>query len=578
MRQLSPGLKIAGVYVLIGGLWIFASDIVLSRLFADSALLTQYQVLKGWLFILFTGAVLYYLISRELAHRQRLEARGEEAEAQLRMLASALEQSNEAITITTAQLERPGPQIVFVNPAFTRLTGYTAQEVLGKTPRILQGRRTDRRVLNELRERLSRGEAFYGRLINYRKDRSEIIKELHISPVRDSRGVITNFVAVHHDITRQVEIESQLRYQADLLQNVSDAIISTDMEMVIRTWNHAAEKIYGWTEAEALGQRLDHLVEITSATTSENTLEQIRQTGFWQGELTEKNKAGEALTILTSANILLDAEGRPVGIVSINRDITRARQMEAELRQAEAARLALQKEKELLDMKEQFISMVSHEFRTPLTTVVTSTDLIEHYYDRLSEEKRHQHLQKIRSQTDYMRKLLDNVLTVSKAQAGKVSLDPQPLDLGAYCEKIVDEMRFADPQGHEIILTTAGNLQAACLDESHLRHILVNLLSNALKYSPEGSTVRIEAIAQEDDLILKVSDQGIGIPEEDQAQLFTPFRRARNTGSVNGTGLGLAIVKNSVELHGGTISLQSKVGEGTTFSVHLPLKSQNVPE
>ncbi len=261
------------------------------------------------------------------------------------------------------------------------------------------------------------------------------------------------------------------------------------------------------------------------------------------------------------ARIAISAEDQVMAIV---RDITERKQAEADIRHA------LEKEKELHELKSRFVSMTSHEFRTPLTTILSSAELLQDYGSIWSEEKKLKHLQRIQIAVKHMTGLLNDVLLIGKAEAGKLEFNPTPLNLVQFCRELVEEMQLA-AQNHTIVLRTAGKCANACMDEKLLRHIFTNLLSNAIKYSPSGGTVKFEFIPEQKAAIFQIQDQGIGIPQADQTQLFNSFHRASNVGTISGTGLGLAIVKKSVDLHNGQIFVKSEVDSGTTFVVKLPL-------
>jgi signal transduction histidine kinase len=167
--------------------------------------------------------------------------------------------------------------------------------------------------------------------------------------------------------------------------------------------------------------------------------------------------------------------------------------------------------------------------------------------------------------------MIEDVLIIGKAEAGALQFEPKPVDLRDLCHKVVEELRGGVAKQHVIRFEQQFERHSLNLDEKLLRHILTNLLSNAVKYSPAGSTVSMQLVERDGEAIIEVGDQGIGIPPEDQARLFESFHRASNVGNRQGTGLGLVIVKKAVELHGGTISIDSKVDAGTRISVRLPL-------
>lgn len=250
-------------------------------------------------------------------------------------------------------------------------------------------------------------------------------------------------------------------------------------------------------------------------------------------------------------------------------EITERQRLEEELRNA------LVKEKELSNLKSNIISVVSHEYRTPLATILSSAELLEHYSDKWSEEKKQRHFHRIQSSVHHLTQLVSDVLVLSKAEAGKLEFNPSLLDLVAFCHELVEEFQLTTKTEHTISFYSYGSCKEAYLDEKLLRQFLTNLLSNAIKYSPEGGNIRFDLVYKFDQAIFRIRDGGIGIPREDQAQLFETFYRSSNVGTIPGTGLGLAIVKKCVEVHKGQIAVESEVGAGTTFTITLPLNYQS---
>lgn len=237
---------------------------------------------------------------------------------------------------------------------------------------------------------------------------------------------------------------------------------------------------------------------------------------------------------------------------------------------------ALSQERELNELKSRFVSLVSHEFRTPLGVTMSAVELLRHFGSRITPEKNTELLEDIFSSTLQMSGLMEQVLLLGKAEAGKLSWHPAPINLPEVCQKLVDESLSATHQRCPIHMKIEGDFQTVQMDESLLRHIVGNLLSNAVKYSPEGSPVDFSIRHQDAEVILTVVDHGIGIPAADQPRLFEAFHRASNVGETPGTGLGLLLVKHCVELHQGRVSLQSQEGSGTTFTVHLPVVSKPI--
>jgi signal transduction histidine kinase len=263
-----------------------------------------------------------------------------------------------------------------------------------------------------------------------------------------------------------------------------------------------------------------------------------------------------------------DAHGRTVRMIGTNVDIEQQKRAEAELM------TAVQREKELSELKSKFISMASHEFRTPLATILSSAELLERYAERIEPQERTNLLQSIEAGAKRMNALINDVLTLGRAESGVLRLNPARLDLRDLCARVVREFRISQGRLHMVRFNDRFDLPAAEMDERLLRHILENLLSNAAKYSPEGSEITITVARQAEDVVIDVQDNGIGIPEHDHARLFETFHRASNVENRPGTGLGLTIVRKAVDLHGGTISFKSAPGQGTRFSVRLPVYSR----
>ncbi len=225
------------------------------------------------------------------------------------------------------------------------------------------------------------------------------------------------------------------------------------------------------------------------------------------------------------------------------------------------------------DRHSHYVCMASHEFRHPLTTIFVTSEILKQYGAQLTEDKKLKHFDSIQSAVRSMNEMLEDVLTIGSADSGKIAFNPIPLDLVDFCAELVEALQHGAESQHAIQFIAEGDFSDAVMDNHLLHHILTNLISNAIKYSPHGGTVRLQLKREGDRAILRVQDEGIGIPATEQAQLFEAFHRATNVGNIPGTGLGLAIVKRSVDLHGGEVAVESEVGIGTTFTVTLPLHS-----
>ena len=272
-------------------------------------------------------------------------------------------------------------------------------------------------------------------------------------------------------------------------------------------------------------------------------------------------------------------------VMAMVRDLSDRKQAEEDIRRT------LEQERKLNELKSRFVTMASHEFRTPLTSILSSTELLEHYSHKWTPEKQQKYFYRIKTSVEHMTELLNDVLLLGKADAGQLKLNPVEIDLSQYCQELVEEISLSY-QTHQIIFNAKNCLLAdcgqgssndndrgsVCLDEKMLRHIVQNLLSNAIKYSPDSDRVIFNLDCQPQQAIFRVQDFGIGVPPSELEQLFDSFHRAENVGSIPGTGLGLPIVKRAVDIHGGTIEVDSEVGVGTTFIITLPyLKPNEMP-
>jgi len=249
-----------------------------------------------------------------------------------------------------------------------------------------------------------------------------------------------------------------------------------------------------------------------------------------------------------------------------------------ELRQANAL-LAREREKEreLGELKTRFVSMTSHEFRTPLSVIVSSTDLLDNYSERWDPERRKDHLERIRSAASSMDGMLDDILLIGRAEAGVLRAAPAALNLDEFCRNLVESLEHSSARSHDIRYAFSGE-PIVSLDERLLSEVVGNLLSNALKYSPAGSEVDFDVVVSDEQCRFSVGDQGIGIPEEDVSRLFESFFRASNADQIKGSGLGLAVVKKAVEVQNGTVEVETRLGHGTKFVVRIPREKSSSSE
>ncbi|GAB5494110.1 MAG: hypothetical protein Phog2KO_43250 [Phototrophicaceae bacterium] len=266
----------------------------------------------------------------------------------------------------------------------------------------------------------------------------------------------------------------------------------------------------------------------------------------------------------TDTPIFDENDEQIIEIQAVGIDITETKEAEIALKNA------LEKEQELGELKSRFVSMASHEFRTPLTTILSTASFLEMAEDQISSEKRLTRLQKIQTAVNGMTELLNDVLLFGKAEASRLEYYPESVDIVAFSKEIIEDIQLAMGRNQDFNYINNLNNPIITCDNKLMRQIITNLVSNAIKYTPHDNEITIELRYEQDSLILMICDQGIGIPEKDQAHLFEPFHRAKNARNISGTGLGLAITLKAVEMHNGNITFVSKQDQGTCFTIRIP--------
>ncbi len=230
---------------------------------------------------------------------------------------------------------------------------------------------------------------------------------------------------------------------------------------------------------------------------------------------------------------------------------------------------ALDKERQLNEIKSRFVSMASHEFRTPLSTVLSSASLLSKYVKEEEQEKRNKHIQRIKESVNLLNAILEDFLSLGKLDEGKTAVHPSKFDIKELINDTTEEMKGLLKQHQQLLFEYEG-VEKICSDKKLLKNILINLISNAIKFSPDNETIQVKGKMTDGAAEISVSDKGIGIPEEDQEHLFSSFFRGKNATNIQGTGLGLHIVKRYVDLLNGNVRLHSKLNEGTKITFEIP--------
>ncbi len=517
--------------------------------------------------------------------------------------------------------------IEMANPAAARLFGYSIDELIGQSVNMLMPSPHREQHDNYIQRYLQTGQARIigiGREVKGRKKDGTIFPiRLSISEVKlEDRHLFTGIV---HDLSDQKAIEQALWEEKERAQrylNIANTLIVViGQDEKVQLLNRKGCQLLGIEESEAVGKNWFELA------IPARYQEEMR--GFFRALMNGRDidyyenfvqpREGEPRLIAWHNSVLYSQEGKAIATMSSGIDISAQREAEdriiglnaeleqrvesrteelaeavnqlldintklkheikerkaaeEEIRKSEAKlKLALEKEKELSDLKSRFVSMASHEFRTPLSTILSSADLIEAYTSEEQQKRRLRHTTRIKSSVANLTGILNDFLSLSRLEDGKIEAQPVKFDLAVLCREVLDEIQGLLKPGQKAFLEGLEEGTEIFLDKKILKNIFLNLLSNAIKYSEKDKPIVIRIkLKKGESLNFSITDQGIGIPEEEQQHLFTQFFRAHNVENIQGTGLGLNIVKRYVDLMNGAIRFESRLGEGSTFYVSLPL-------
>ncbi len=389
-----------------------------------------------------------------------------------------------------------------------------------------------------------------------------------------------------------------------IIETAIDGIITIDNRGRIESMNPSALKIFGYKKEELTGRNISVLMPEPDKSRHDGYLLNYQSTGekkiigkgrevkglrkdgslfpfrlavsevqyqdrvIYTGFIHDLSKEKEAEQFLKKYTIELEelVENRTKSLKKMLHELEVAK---------EEANVSLEKEKALNRMKSRFVSMASHEFRTPLSSMQLSAVLIEKYLQTSDNLQILKHLHKIKTAIGSLNSILNDFLSLEKLEAGIVSANYDSFDIVKFSEELTEEMQLITKEDQIIIYQHTGSENDVNLDQNLLRNCLMNLISNAIKYSGERTLIEFSTAISEDQYVFSVKDNGIGIPEEDQSGLFQPFFRAHNTGNIPGTGLGLNIVQRYVNLMDGKIHFESKSGKGTEFTLSFQKNSVN---
>lgn len=502
-----------------------------------------------------------------------------------RWLAAIVESSDDAIIGKT-----PEGVITSWNAGAEHMFGYRAEEVLGKAITILIPRELWREEADILARLRDGGRIDHFETVRIRKDGSKIFISLTISPIRDTEGRITGVSKIARDITEYKSLkerEEQARAAMlgerrfrELIENAPDAILLVDASGTISIANRTAESMFGYSPEDLMGQNVDLLVPGPSRGHHAEYRNAFVDAGvsrpMGQGlELYACRKDGSEFPVEISLSPMQTNAG--TSVAAVIRDVTERKRAEQQIRflresymtELEASQ---QKAERLNQLKSEFMASMSHELRTPLHTIIGFAELLAEERDGPLNERQKRFLDHIRVDSEHLLELINDVLDLSRIEAGGLKLQSVPLLTSEAIDEAVDAVLLIAAKKSVAIRAEKTDSISIVADPLRLRQILYNLLNNAVKFTPSGGEVVVGAVRDGDFVRFTVADTGIGIPKDEHERIFDKFYQMGTTteGVRQGTGLGLAICRQLVEMQGGSIWVESDIGKGSRFSFTIP--------
>jgi PAS domain S-box-containing protein len=491
------------------------------------------------------------------------------------LLGNVLESTNTGIVITDNLL--PDNPIIYCNPAFEIMSGYSREEIIGHNCRFLQGQDRNQQARFKIRSAVEAGENCVVQLRNYSKEGKLFYNELYLSAVKNETGQVTHFIGIQNDISARIKAEQALE------QNYKE----TEQKVVDRTNMLRESEEYLSSIVQTIRESLivmdndyqvlsanNHFLNTFKVSINETKGKLLYELGNGQWDIPELRKMME--DILPTNNPVLDYEvehefphiGRKLMLLNAHR-------VELEGKFKDRILLAIEditERRNIEQRKDDFLSIASHELKTPLTTVVGYVQMMQRLLPENASDKFKSTVEKTGIYVERLNKLLTELLDVSRIQSGNIELHKEHFDFDKMVIEAVEGMQTATPNYRIIVKGKAGIPYFG--DESHLTQVLTNLISNAIKYSPDANEVEIYVARVSDFIKVSVKDQGMGIKVDDRKKIFERFYRV---GAIQknfpGMGIGLYICDQILKNHGGSFWVESEVGKGSVFSFTLPLIS-----
>lgn len=475
------------------------------------------------------------------------------AELKLKLLSSIVEQSPASIVVTNTDGD-----IEYVNKAFSRATGYSFDEAIGKNPRILKTEKTKPEVHKNMWETITKGEAWIGEFVNQKKNGYEYYENALIAPILDENNKIVNYFAIKENITKRKKAEHALRESEQkyktIVELMGEGLAMTDYKGDIHYANLSVGKIYGIEAKKLKGKNLSELFGMEQLDIMEkqiNALDDIEKNTY---EIKFTNAKGKNKNLLITAAPLYAENYSDTKVISVFRDITKIKENEMMLKEALAA-------------KDKFFRIIAHDLRNPFNSILGFSKMLKKKHNTCSVKERSELIDFLVDSGERTYELLENLLHWAKAHTGSLKINPEYYNLQLLImESIMVIEDNAKNKNIRIEQVKSEDFKIFC-DVEMIKTVLRNLLTNSIKFTNEGGLIKVGAKQKNDEIVFAVEDNGVGISDKKQKSLFdiTQITTTPGTNNEEGTGLGLLLCKEFIEKHKGRIWFESEEGKGSVF-------------